>query len=105
MSCVQLSEGCLQVVYPLGLWSRSSGSGKVPHAHDWYMFTFTSTSTFTGSAAATHTQPGRYRCTTTPSPQHINTSYMDIASKLFTFLHLHRRRGLSIVPESLAHPE
>ena len=26
MSCVQLSEGGFQVVYPLGLWSRSSGS-------------------------------------------------------------------------------
>ena len=25
MSCVQLSEGDFQVVYPLGLWSRSSG--------------------------------------------------------------------------------
>ena len=25
MSCVQLSEGGFQVVYPLGLWSRSSG--------------------------------------------------------------------------------
>ena len=25
MSCVQLSEGGFQVVYPLGLWSRFSG--------------------------------------------------------------------------------
>ena len=25
MSCVQLSEGGFQVVYPLGSWSRSSG--------------------------------------------------------------------------------
>ena len=25
MSCVQWSEGGFQVVYPLGLWSRSSG--------------------------------------------------------------------------------
>ena len=25
MSCVQFSEGGFQVVYPLGLWSQSSG--------------------------------------------------------------------------------
>ena len=25
MNYVQLSEGCVQVVYPLGLWSPSSG--------------------------------------------------------------------------------
>ena len=29
VSCVQLSEGGFQVVYPLGLWSRSSGVVKV----------------------------------------------------------------------------
>ena len=29
MSCVRLSEGGFQVVYPLGLWSRSSGVVKV----------------------------------------------------------------------------
>ena len=29
MSCVQLSEGGVQVVYPLGLWFRSSGVVKV----------------------------------------------------------------------------
>ena len=33
MSCVQLSEGGLQVVYPLGLWSRSSGVVKVLHGY------------------------------------------------------------------------
>ena len=31
MSCVQLPEGGFQVVYPLGLWSRSSGVVKVLH--------------------------------------------------------------------------
>ena len=30
MSCVQLSEGGFQVVYPLGLWPRSSGVVKSP---------------------------------------------------------------------------
>ena len=29
MSCVQLSEGGFQVVYPLGLWSLFSGVVKV----------------------------------------------------------------------------
>ena len=29
MSCVQLSEGGFQVVYPLGLWSRFSGVVRV----------------------------------------------------------------------------
>ena len=29
VSCVQLSEGGFRVVYPLGLWSRSSGVVKV----------------------------------------------------------------------------
>ena len=33
MCCVQLSEGVFQVVYPLGLWSRSSGVVKVPYVH------------------------------------------------------------------------
>ena len=33
VSCVQLSEGGFQVVYPLGLWSRSSGVVKVLHGH------------------------------------------------------------------------
>ena len=35
MSCVQLSEGSFQVVYPLGLWSRSSGVVKVLHKRIW----------------------------------------------------------------------
>ena len=35
MSCVQLSEGGFQVVYPLGLWSRSSGVVKVLHGYGW----------------------------------------------------------------------
>ena len=35
MSCVQLSaaEGGFQVVYPLGLWSRSSGVVKVLYGY------------------------------------------------------------------------
>ena len=33
MSCVQLSEGGFQVVYPLGLWSGSSGVVKVLHGY------------------------------------------------------------------------
>ena len=33
MSCVQLSEGGFQVVYPLGLWSRSSGVVKFPYGY------------------------------------------------------------------------
>ena len=33
MSCVQLSEEGFQVVYPLGLWSRSSGVVKVLHGY------------------------------------------------------------------------
>ena len=33
MSCVQLSEGGFQVVYPLGLWSWSSGVVKVLHGY------------------------------------------------------------------------
>ena len=33
MSCVQLSEGGYQVVYPHGLWSRSSGAVKVLHGY------------------------------------------------------------------------
>ena len=32
-SCVQLSEGGFQVVYPLGLWSRSSGVVKVLYGY------------------------------------------------------------------------
>ena len=35
MSCVQLSEGGFQVVYPLGLWSRSSGVVKVLYRYGW----------------------------------------------------------------------
>ena len=35
VSCVQLSEGGFQVVYPLGLWSRSSGVVKVLYGHGW----------------------------------------------------------------------
>ena len=33
MSCVQLSEGGFHVVYPHGLWSRSSGVIKVLHVN------------------------------------------------------------------------
>ena len=33
VSCVQLSEGGFQVVYPLGLWSRSSGVVKVLYGY------------------------------------------------------------------------
>ena len=33
MSCVQLSEGGFQVVYPLGLWSGSSRVVKVLHGY------------------------------------------------------------------------
>ena len=33
MSCVQFSEGGFQVVYPLGLGSRSSGVVKVLHGY------------------------------------------------------------------------
>ena len=33
MSCAQLSEGGFQVLYPLGLWSRSSGVVKVLHGY------------------------------------------------------------------------
>ena len=33
MSCVQLPEGGFQVVYPLGLWSRSSGVVKVLYGY------------------------------------------------------------------------
>ena len=33
MSCVQLSEGGFQVVYSLGLWSRSSGVVKVLYGY------------------------------------------------------------------------
>ena len=33
MSCVQLSEGGFQVVYPLGLWSQSSGAVKVLYGY------------------------------------------------------------------------
>ena len=33
MSYVQLSEGGFQVVYPLGLWFRSSGVVKVVHGY------------------------------------------------------------------------
>ena len=33
MSCVQLSEGGFQVVYPLGLCSRSSGVVKVLYGY------------------------------------------------------------------------
>ena len=33
VSCVQLSEGGFQVVYPLGLWSRSSGVVKFLHGY------------------------------------------------------------------------
>ena len=34
MSYVQLSEGALQVVYVLGLWSRFSGVVKVLYGYD-----------------------------------------------------------------------
>ena len=33
VSCVQLPEGGFQVVYPLGLWSGSSGVVKVLHGN------------------------------------------------------------------------
>ena len=33
VSCVQLSEGGFQVVYPLGLWSRSAGVFKVLYGY------------------------------------------------------------------------
>ena len=33
VSCVQLSEGGFRVVYPLGLWSRSSGVVKVLYGY------------------------------------------------------------------------
>ena len=33
MSCVQLSEGVFHAIYPLGLWSRSSGGVKVLHGY------------------------------------------------------------------------
>ena len=33
MSCVQLYEGGFQVVYPLGLWSRSSEVVKVLYGY------------------------------------------------------------------------
>ena len=33
VSCVQLSEGGFQVVYPLGLWSRFSGVVKVLYGY------------------------------------------------------------------------
>ena len=33
VNCVQLSEGGFQVVYPLGLWSRSSGVVKVLYGY------------------------------------------------------------------------
>ena len=33
VSCVPLSEGGFQMVYPLGLWSRSSGVVKVRHGY------------------------------------------------------------------------
>ena len=33
MSCVQLSEGGFQAVYPLGLWSRFSGVVKVLYGY------------------------------------------------------------------------
>ena len=33
VSCVQLSEGGFQVVYSLGLWSRSSGVVKVLYGY------------------------------------------------------------------------
>ena len=44
MSCVQLSEGGFQVIYPLGLRSRSSGVVKVLYmdmASKLFSFTFT----------------------------------------------------------------
>ena len=45
MSCVHLSEGGFQVVYPLGLWSRSSGVVKsyMDMASKFFTFTFTFT--------------------------------------------------------------
>ena len=45
MSYVQLSEGGFQVVYPLGLWSRSSGVVKFKSYMDMAstLFTFTFT--------------------------------------------------------------
>ena len=50
MSCVQLSEGGFPVVYPLGLWSRSSGVVKVLYAWIWLEKLFTFTFTFTSSS-------------------------------------------------------
>ena len=41
MSCVQLSEGGFQVVYPLGLLSRSSGLSKSYMDMASKLFTFT----------------------------------------------------------------
>ena len=45
VSCVQLSEGGFQVVYPLGLWSRSSAVVKafMDMANKLFTFTFTFT--------------------------------------------------------------
>ena len=41
MSCAQLSEGAFQVVYPPGLWSRSSGVVNVLTDMASKLFTFT----------------------------------------------------------------
>ena len=43
MSYVQSSEGCFQVAYLLGLWSRSCGVVNVRFRYGYILFTFTFT--------------------------------------------------------------
>ena len=64
MSCVQLSEGGFQVVYPLGLYVCM------------YDYIAVSTRTLTPPTTGTACGPGH--------PE-LSKSYMDMASKLFTF--------------------
>ena len=71
MSCVQLSEGGFQVVYPLGLWPRSSGVVNVNvnvnnlHLSKSYMDVasklFTFTFTFTIARDMWQMEPAAYR--------------------------------------------
>ena len=57
MSCVQLSEGGFQVVYPLGLWSRSSGVVKFKSYMDMASTLFTFTFTWPYACHTMHMPP------------------------------------------------
>ena len=76
MSCVQLSEGGFQVVYPLGLWSRSSGVVKVLYGYGQQtIFIYT----------CTYNKP---TCNSIPEPHQV-TTHMHPHTHTWCVIHTH----------------